>query len=77
MSVKNPQRKPLNGLKAELVRRGLSQTELARRMNVNRSYLSQMLNGIEPMRPHYARLISIYAKIPLATILPNGQEPGA
>ncbi len=57
MSVKTPQRKPLNDLKAELVRKGISQTELARRMNVNRSYLSQILNGIEPMRPHYARLI--------------------
>jgi transcriptional regulator with XRE-family HTH domain len=61
-------------LKAELVRRGITQTELARRMNVNRSYLSQILNGIEPMKPHYARLISVYAKIPLASILPNGQE---
>ena len=76
MSVKSPQRKPMNDLKAELVRKGITQTELARRMSVSRSYLSQILNGIEPMRPHYARLISIYAKIPLASIL-NGQEAPA
>ena len=76
MSVKSPQRQPLNDLKAELVRKGISQTELARRMSVSRSYLSQILNGIEPMKPHYARLISIYAKIPLASIL-DGQEATA
>ena len=74
MSVAISQREPLKELKAELVRRGITQTELARRMQIGRSHLSQMLNGIEPLKPHYARLISYCTGIPLAVILGNGQE---
>ena len=67
------QRKPLMELKAELVRRGISQVELARRMHIGRSYLSQMLNGIEPLKPHYARLISICTQIQLKVIQGDGE----
>lgn len=73
MTVTTSQRKPLVKLKAELDRRGISQVELARRMQMKRSYLSQMLNGIEPLKPHYARLISICTQIPLRVVLSDGE----
>lgn len=71
-TVKSTSAKPMRELKAELVRRGISQVELARRMGIGRSYLSQMLNGIEPLKPHYAKLIATCASIPMSVVLPDG-----
>lgn len=68
------ERRPLNELKAELYRRRITQTELARRMQIGRSYLSQMLNGLEPLKRPYARLISHCTGIPLSIISPDEPE---
>lgn len=65
---------PLRELKAELVRRGITQTELSRRVHKGRQYLNELLNGHRPIPPDVAKLISFSTGIPLAVILGDGKE---
>ena len=65
--------RPVRELKAELVRRGISQTELARRIHKGRQYLNELLNGHRPIPPDVAKLISFSTGIPLTTILGDGK----
>ena len=61
-------------LRAEFVRRRLSVTEVARRVDVSRGHLSDILHGRRNMTTRLARDISRATRIPLAVILPDGQE---
>ena len=67
-------RRPLRDLKAELVRRGISQTDLARRVHKGRQYLNELLNGHRPIPPDVAKLISFSTGIPLSVILPEDSQ---
>ncbi len=64
----------LTHIKVELLQRGISQVELAGRVRVHSKHLNAVLNGYEPLTTRLARDISRSTGIPLATILPNGQE---
>ncbi|KKM04713.1 hypothetical protein LCGC14_1761460 [marine sediment metagenome] len=61
-------------LQAEFKRRGLLQKAVAARIQVTDSHLSDVLNGRAKLTRRLARDISRATGIPLATILPNGQE---
>jgi len=63
-------------LKAELVRRGVTQVELARRVKVSPQHLNSVLNGYDPMTGRLAREIAFAIAVPLSFILPEpvGQE---
>lgn len=61
-------------LKAELALRGLTMTAVAERMGVNVGTVSRLLSGERPFSKIHARAFSFATGIPLATILPNGQE---
>lgn len=61
-------------LKAALVLRGIIQIELARRMGIDQSTVSRLLSGERSFTTIQARAFSFATGIPLATILPNGQE---
>jgi transcriptional regulator with XRE-family HTH domain len=61
-------------LRAELVLRGMNASDAARRMGVNPSTVSRLLSGETPWSERNARAFSFATGIPLATILPNGQE---
>ncbi len=64
-------------LQAEFKRRGLLQKVVAARCQVTESHLSDVLNGRAALTRRLARDISRATKIPLATILPDGQEAPA
>ena len=66
--------RPLRNLKAELVRKGISQTDLAGRIHKGRQYLNELLNGHRPIPPDVAKLISFSTGISLAVILGDGKE---
>ncbi len=61
-------------LREELKRRGRGQNETARRMGVSGAQLSRLLSGQRKWSRLTARAFSMATGIPLATILPNGQE---
>ncbi len=58
-------------LKAELVLKGITITELARRMNRSRTYVSQLVNGRRKMRKDVAEYMAMKTGIPLSVILPQ------
>ena len=61
-------------LQAEFKRRGLLQKEVANRCDIHESHLSDVIHGRATLTLRLARDISRSTGIPLATILPNGQE---
>ena len=65
--------RPLRELKAELVRKGISQTDLARRIHKSRQYLNELLNGHQPIPPDVAKLICFTTRIPLSVIQGDGE----
>ncbi|KKL71529.1 hypothetical protein LCGC14_2094010 [marine sediment metagenome] len=67
--------RPRRDLKAALVLKGITQTELARRIHRSRQYLSELLNGHRPIPPDVAKLISFSTGISLAAIQPDGYLP--
>ena len=66
-------RRPNRDLKAELARKGINQTELARRIHKSRQYLNGLINGQQEMPPDVAKLIYYTTHIPLAVILGDGK----
>ena len=68
--------RPLRDLKAEFVRRGLKQKEVARRIGVTHWHLNNVLNGLTPMTERLARDISFATSIPLSVVLGQGDGDG-
>ena len=68
---------PLDDLRAELERRRLTVTEVAQRCGVSRNHLSEILWGRRRMTETLGKLMAYKTGIPLATILPDGQEATA
>jgi len=58
-------------LKAELVRKGLTQTAVAARMGITRYYLCNLLAGRKEWTLRTARDFSMATGIPLAAVLPQ------
>ena len=59
-------------LKAELMRRGLSQKQVARRVGITYWHLNSVLNGAAPMTDRLARDIAFATGIPLKLIQDHG-----
>jgi transcriptional regulator with XRE-family HTH domain len=55
----------------------MTASDASRRMGVNPSTVSRLLSGDIPFSIRHARAFSFATGIPLATILPNGQEATA
>ncbi len=73
MSIVDAERKrpyrPKRELKAQIVRKGLSQTEVARRIGVSPQHLNAVLNGYEPLTERTARDIAFATGLPLSVVL--------
>ena len=72
-----PNRPPRNDLKAELVRRGITQTELAKLIHKSRVYVGYMLNGQRTLPMDVAELIAFKTGIPLPVILADPEREEA
>lgn len=66
-------RRPNRDLKAELARKGISQTDLARRIHKSRQYLNGLINDHQPMPPDVAKLICFTTRIPLSVVQGDGE----
>ena len=64
-------------LRDKLKKRGHGQNETARRMGVSGAQLSRLLSGQRKWSLLTARAFAMATGIPLATILPDGQEARA
>lgn len=64
-------------MKAQLVARGLSQVEVARRAGITSQHLNAVLNGYAPMTDRLARDIAFATGIPLKLIQDHGSEETA
>ena len=64
---------PNRNLKAELARKGISQTDLAGRIHKSRQYLNGLINGHQAIPPDVAKLISFSTGIPLSVIQDDGK----
>ncbi len=73
-TMPNPE---LRDLKAELVRRGITQRELARRVGVSYWHVNDVINGHVVLTDRLARDISRATGIPLSVILPSQDGDGA
>ena len=68
---------PRYDLQAEFKRQGLLQKEVASRIGIHESHLSDVMHGRATLTRRLARDISRATGIPLAVILPEGQEATA
>lgn len=64
---------PLDDLRAELERRRLTVTEVARRCGVSRNHLSEVLWGRRRMSETLAKLMAYKTSIPLSVIQGDGE----
>lgn len=59
-------------LKAEIVRKGKVQAQVALQIGITKQHFNAVLNGYEPITERLARDMSRATGIPLVTIMPDG-----
>jgi transcriptional regulator with XRE-family HTH domain len=64
----------MNDLMAEFVRRGLTQTTVARRVGISRGHLSDVLHGRRGMTERLARDIARATGIAMSDFVPDREE---